>query len=103
MRGSTWPRTSSACSPPWIRLQIQISASFSAGTDGVDGNSPVAGAVADSSTLSRARDLNFDPLQTLLAFDACPLFSALGDTIITGRTGHNLRDLRLFLSKPTEA
>lgn len=75
---------------------------FSAGTDGVDGNSPVAGAIADATTLQRARALNFDPLQSLLSFDACPLFSALGDTVVTGPTGHNLRDLRLFLSTPVE-
>ena len=75
---------------------------FSAGTDGVDGNSPVAGAIADGTTLARARALNFDPLEALLTFDACPLFSALGDTVMTGRTGHNLRDLRLLLSRPAE-
>ncbi len=73
---------------------------FSAGTDGVDGNSPVAGAIADATTLARARALNFNPLEALLSFDACPLFSALGDTVLTGRTGHNLRDLRLLLSQP---
>jgi hydroxypyruvate reductase len=71
---------------------------FSAGTDGIDGNSPVAGAVADGSTLVRARALNFDPLETLRSFDACPLFTALGDTVVTGKTGHNLRDLRLLIS-----
>ena len=75
---------------------------FSAGTDGMDGNSPVAGAIADTTTLARARALNFDPLASLLGFDACPLFSALGDTVVTGRTGHNLRDLRLLLSKPAD-
>jgi hydroxypyruvate reductase len=73
---------------------------FSAGTDGSDGNSPVAGAIADPSTLARARALNFDPVESLRTFDACPLFSALGDTVVTGRTGHNLRDLRLLLSTP---
>jgi hydroxypyruvate reductase len=71
---------------------------FSAGTDGIDGNSPVAGAIADGTTLARARALNFDPLESLRSFDACPLFTALGDTVVTGKTGHNLRDLRLLLS-----
>jgi hydroxypyruvate reductase len=33
-------------------------------------------------------------------FDACPLFTALGDAVVTGPTGHNLRDLRLLLSEP---
>jgi glycerate 2-kinase len=76
---------------------------FSAGTDGMDGNSPAAGAIADPSTLARARALNFDPVQSLFSFDACPLFSALGDTVVTGKTGHNLRDLRLLLSTPISA
>ena len=73
---------------------------FSAGTDGVDGNSPAAGAIADPTTLTRARLLNFDPLETLNTFNACPMFSALGDIVVTGRTGHNLRDLRLLLTTP---
>jgi len=34
----------------------------------------------------------------LTRFDTCPLFSALGDTIITGPTGNNLRDLRILLA-----
>ncbi len=76
---------------------------FSAGTDGIDGNSPVAGAIADATTLARARALNFDPLESLLAFDACPLFTALGDTVVTGKTGHNLRDLRILLSDAIKA
>jgi hydroxypyruvate reductase len=73
---------------------------FSAGTDGMDGNSPAAGAIADPSTVARARALHFDPLASLQSFDACPLFSALGDTVVTGKTGHNLRDLRLLMSMP---
>jgi len=73
---------------------------FSAGTDGMDGNSSVAGAIADPTTLERARALHFDPVDSLESFDACPLFSALGDTVVTGKTGHNLRDLRLLLSYP---
>ncbi len=70
---------------------------FSAGTDGVDGNSPVAGAIADDTTINRSAALNFNASVSLATFDACPLFSALGDTVITGPTGHNLRDLRLLL------
>jgi hydroxypyruvate reductase len=71
---------------------------FSAGSDGVDGNSPAAGAIADGSTVARAQALNFDARASLAAFDACLLFSALGDTVMTGPTGQNLRDLRLLLS-----
>jgi hydroxypyruvate reductase len=71
---------------------------LSAGSDGIDGNSPAAGAIVDQTTISRARDFGFDPAATLARFDTCPLFTALGDTIMTGPTGNNLRDLRILLS-----
>jgi hydroxypyruvate reductase len=69
---------------------------LSAGTDGVDGNSPAAGAVVDGTTLLRAQGL--DPAAALKKFDAYPFFSALGDSIETGPTGNNLRDLRILLA-----
>jgi hydroxypyruvate reductase len=70
---------------------------LSAGTDGIDGNSQAAGAVIDGSTLDRAGSA--DALrQALSGFNAYPLFDALGDTIITGPTGNNLRDLRILLA-----
>lgn len=71
---------------------------LSAGSDGVDGNSPAAGAIADPTTIARAKAYGFDPEATLKRFDTCPLFTALGDTIMTGPTGNNLRDLRVLLS-----
>jgi len=71
---------------------------LSAGTDGVDGNSPAAGAVADGTTLERARSRGLDGRSALAKFDAYPFFSALGDAIETGPTGNNLRDLRILLA-----
>jgi len=71
---------------------------LSAGTDGVDGNSLAAGAVVDGSTLERAGALGLDPAQALAGFDSHPLFRAIGDALITGPTGNNLRDLRILLS-----
>ena len=71
---------------------------LSAGSDGADGNSPAAGAIADPTTIERARAFHFDPEETLKEFDTCPLFTALGDTVVTGPTGNNLRDLRILLS-----
>jgi hydroxypyruvate reductase len=71
---------------------------LSAGTDGIDGNSPAAGAVADGSTIERARLRGLDARAALEKFDAYPLFSALGDAIEMGPTGNNLRDLRIFLA-----
>lgn len=71
---------------------------LSAGSDGIDGDSPAAGAIADTTTIARARAYHFDPEETLAKFDSCSLFTALGDTIVTGPTGNNLRDLRVLLA-----
>jgi glycerate 2-kinase len=71
---------------------------LSAGTDGIDGNSPVAGAVVDGSTAERAKTAGLDPAAALKNFDAYPLFNALGDSILTGPTGNNVRDLRILLA-----
>ena len=71
---------------------------LSAGTDGVDGNSSAAGAVADGSTAERARARGLDVRAALERFDAYPLFSAIGDSLETGPTGNNLRDLRILIA-----
>ena len=71
---------------------------LSAGTDGIDGNSNAAGAVSDGSTVGRAKAAGFDPATALTAFNAYPLFDALGDAIMTGPTGNNVRDLRILLA-----
>ncbi len=71
---------------------------LSAGSDGIDGDSPAAGAIVDPTTIARARSYNFDPEETLAKFDSCSLLTALGDTIVTGPTGNNLRDLRVLLA-----
>jgi len=71
---------------------------LSAGTDGVDGNSPAAGAVVDGSTVERAGTRHLDVRRALDKFDAYPLFKSLGDAVETGPTGNNLRDLRILLS-----
>jgi len=72
---------------------------LSAGSDGIDGNTRSAGAIADPTTVARARAFGFDPEQSLAEFNACPLFTAIGDSLVTGPTGHNLRDLRLLISE----
>jgi hydroxypyruvate reductase len=71
---------------------------LSAGTDGIDGNSTAAGAVVDGTTVARAKARGLDPATALGSFDAYPLFDALGDAIMTGPTGNNLRDLRTLLA-----
>jgi glycerate 2-kinase len=71
---------------------------LSAGTDGIDGNSPGAGAVADGETLKRARDGGVDPRDFSRRSDAFTFFSKLDNAIVTGPTGNNLRDLRILLA-----
>lgn len=71
---------------------------LSAGSDGIDGNSPAAGAIVDGTTLERAKARGRDVTAHLSAFNAYPLFEALGDAMITGPTGNNLRDLRILLA-----
>jgi hydroxypyruvate reductase len=72
---------------------------LSAGTDGKDGSSPAAGAVADGETLERARAARLDPQQFAACSDSSSFFHKLGDDIVTGPTGNNLRDLRLLLAE----
>jgi len=71
---------------------------LSAGTDGIDGNSPATGAVVDGTTLDRAREKSMEASDFLKRFDAFPLLDSLGDTITTGPTGNNVRDLRVLLA-----
>ncbi|HEY3025979.1 MAG TPA: DUF4147 domain-containing protein [Pyrinomonadaceae bacterium] len=71
---------------------------FSAGTDGIDGNSPAAGAVADDTTIARGHSLGLDADAYLQRSDSFSYFQALGDAIIMGPTGTNVRDLRIILA-----
>jgi glycerate 2-kinase len=69
---------------------------LAAGTDGTDGPTEAAGAVADGATARRARERD-DPRARLEANDSHPVFAALGDLVITGPTNTNLLDLYLML------
>ena len=73
---------------------------LSAGTDGIDGNSPAAGAVADGKTLEMARAIGLDPVEAFRRSDAFTFFSRFDDVIVTGPTGNNLRDLRILIAAP---
>jgi glycerate 2-kinase len=72
---------------------------FSAGTDGIDGSSPAAGAVADGETAARTRAMGLDPEDFFRRSDSYTFFHKLGDAIETGPTGNNLRDLRILLAE----
>ncbi|MDQ3908398.1 MAG: hypothetical protein M3268_08635, partial [Acidobacteriota bacterium] len=70
-----------------------------AGTDGIDGNSPAAGALCDETTAARAQALGLDARAFLERSDSHTLFAALGDSIDTGPTGTNVRDLRILMAR----
>lgn len=70
---------------------------LSAGTDGRDGNSPSCGAVADGQTILRANALGKDPVRFLADSDSYTFFRSLGDTLDTGYTDNNVRDVRLWM------
>lgn len=71
---------------------------LSAGTDGIDGNSPAAGALADDRTLARAEASGLDPRRFLAESDAYSFFNALDDCVMTGPTSTNVRDVRVLLA-----
>jgi len=73
---------------------------LSAGSDGIDGNSPAAGAVLDTNTLNTDRR-RLAAAGVLQVFDSFTWLNAIGATIVTGPTGHNLRDLRILLADST--
>ena len=67
-----------------------------AGTDGVDGVTPAAGAFGHGGTLTRARELGLDPGRFLDDNDSYTFFKTLGDLFVTGPTGTNVMDVALF-------
>ncbi len=70
---------------------------LSAGTDGTDGPTDAAGAFADGETVQRAKALGLDPWAFLEENNSYSFFQALEDLLITGPTGTNVMDLRIFL------
>jgi hydroxypyruvate reductase len=66
---------------------------FSAGTDGSDGPTDAAGAIADGETLAR----NPDARLFLDRNDSYHYFQPLGDLVVTGPTNTNVMDIRLIL------
>jgi glycerate 2-kinase len=70
-------------------------ASFS--TDGIDGPTDAAGAIADGFTLEKAKYLKLDPLDYLERNDSYSFFKELGDLLMTGPTGTNVADLTCLI------
>jgi glycerate 2-kinase len=66
-------------------------------TDGIDGKSDCAGAIAAPDTLARARAMGLDPRAMLAGHDSTGLFRRLGDLVVTGPTLTNVNDVRAVL------
>ncbi len=70
---------------------------LAADSDGIDGNSPAAGAILRPDTLARAAELGLDLREYLERDDSHAFFAELGDAIQTGPTGNNLNDIRVLV------
>lgn len=70
---------------------------FSAGSDGADGPTDAAGAVADERTVARARSMGMDASAFLDANDSYRFFERVGGLVKTGPTGTNVMDVRILL------
>ncbi|MDX1642389.1 MAG: DUF4147 domain-containing protein, partial [Balneolaceae bacterium] len=70
---------------------------LSAGTDGIDGPTDVAGAVIDQTTYEVAKSNNIDPDEYIENNDSYHFFEKVGGHIKTGPTGNNVMDIQLLL------
>jgi glycerate-2-kinase len=70
---------------------------LSGGTDGTDGPTDAAGAIADGTTMERARKLGLDAELYIHENNSYHFFKQLDDLIITGPTFTNVMDLRLII------
>jgi glycerate-2-kinase len=70
---------------------------LSGGTDGTDGPTDAAGAIADGVTVERGAHLHLSAADYLARNDSYHFFGRLGDLILTGPTGTNVMDVRMIL------
>ncbi len=68
---------------------------LSCGTDGKDGNSEAAGAIADGWSMKRTRKKHLSPDSFLQNNDSSTFFKKLDDAILTGHTGTNVMDIQI--------
>jgi glycerate-2-kinase len=73
----------------------QVFVSFA--TDGLDGVSPSAGAIADGLTFERSKNCDMGPSKYLFEHDSYSFFSRLNDVLLTGPTGTNVMDIQMVL------
>jgi glycerate 2-kinase len=87
-----------------LRLARQLNdtgqhvAFLSAGTDGIDGPTDVAGAVVDQNTWSKATEKKLDPETFIRNNDSYHFFREAGGHIVTGPTGNNVMDIQIVLT-----
>lgn len=79
-----------------IREQTAV---LSGGTDGIDGNSKAAGAVADAELVIRAEQRGADASIFISSNDSHSFFRKVGGLVVTGPTGNNVRDLRILMAQ----
>lgn len=72
---------------------------LSCGTDGIDGNSEAAGAVADAELIIKAAQRGLDASIFISSNDSNSFFKKSGGLIVTGPTGNNVRDLRILMAQ----
>jgi glycerate 2-kinase len=80
-------------------LGMREGAVLSCGTDGIDGNSKAAGAVADGGLVIRAAQRGADASIFISSNDSHSFFKKSGGLIVTGPTGNNVRDLRILMAQ----
>jgi hydroxypyruvate reductase/glycerate 2-kinase len=71
----------------------------SIGTDGIDGNTDAAGAIADSVSFEKALDRNLDLEKLLDDNNSYEFFRKINDLLLTGLTGTNVMDLQILVKK----
>lgn len=78
-------------------MDLEKTVLLSGGTDGTDGPTDAAGAIADHTTIRRAQTLGLNAKAHLNNNDAYPFFEKLGDLLMTGPTQTNVMDVRILL------
>jgi glycerate 2-kinase len=85
-----------------LRLKGEVNISMGAvATDGIDGPTDAAGAIADGTTVERAKEMGLDPRIFLERNDSYHLFKRLGNLVVTGPTGTNVNDVVVGVVRPT--
>ena len=83
---------------PELAFRFADAVLASVGTDGIDGPTDAAGALADTTSIRRALARGLEPPTRYLdANDALAFFDPLGDLVRTGPTGTNVGDLQVAL------